>query len=54
MLNAHAVVVDWGQYSFGEYFSVIPRFTDISKMLGVLLVDLFDRGFDINQLHCVG
>jgi hypothetical protein len=23
-------------------------------MLGVLLVDLFNRGFNINQLHCVG
>lgn len=48
------VIIDWGQYSFGEYFSVIPRFTRIAKMLGKLLVDMFERGLDINQLHCVG
>lgn len=49
-----AVIIDWGAYSFGEYFSVIPRFTQISKTIAKLLVDLFERGLDINQLHCVG
>lgn len=53
-LSNFLVVIDWGQYSFGEYFSVIPRFTQISKMLAKLLVDMFERGLDINQLHCVG
>ena len=46
--------MDWGQYSFGGYFSVIPRFTQIAKMLGKLLMEMFDRGLDINRLHCVG
>ncbi|CRK94862.1 CLUMA_CG008354, isoform A, partial [Clunio marinus] len=48
------IVIDWGQYSFGEYFSVIPRFTQISKMIAKLLIDMFERGLDINQIHCVG
>lgn len=51
---AFLVVINWGQYSFGEYFSVIPRFTQISKMIGRRLVSMFERGLDINQLHCVG
>lgn len=52
--TSYVVVIDWGQYSVAEYFTVIPRFTQFSKMLGRLLVDMFERGLDIDQLHCVG
>lgn len=48
------VVVDWGQYSVGEYFFTIFKFTQIAKNVGKKLVMLFDRGLDANKFHCVG
>ncbi|KAL7020085.1 hypothetical protein ACKWTF_011373 [Chironomus riparius] len=48
------VIIDWGQYSFGEYYTVIPRFTAIAKILGSILHEWINNGLDINKVHCVG
>ena len=48
------VVVDWGQYSVGEYYFTIFKFTQIARNVGQQLVMLFDRGLDANKFHCVG
>ncbi|KAG5672556.1 hypothetical protein PVAND_002674 [Polypedilum vanderplanki] len=48
------IVIDWGQYSFGFYYTVIPRFTAIAKIFARIMLDLFERGLDINTVHLVG
>ena len=58
--NAHSlqkhnyIVVDWGQYSVGEYIFTIFKFTQIAKNVGKKLVMLFDKGLDSKKVHCVG
>ena len=53
--NDHnVVIVDWGQYSVGEYYFTIPKFTKISKIIGKHLVELFESGLNIQKFHCVG
>lgn len=50
----NVVVVDWGQYSVGEYYLTIPKFTQISKLIGMHLVNLFQGGLNVQRFHCVG
>lgn len=48
------VIVDWGHYSVGGYFSTIPKNTKIAKLIGKNLADLFKSGLNIQKFHCVG
>lgn len=53
--NDHnVVIVDWGQYSVGEYFLTIPKSTKIAKLVGKHLVELFQRGLNVRKFNCVG
>ncbi|CAO1416485.1 unnamed protein product [Diamesa serratosioi] len=48
------VIVDWGQYSVGGYFLTIPKLTQISKLVGQHLVELFQSGLNVQKVHCIG
>lgn len=48
------VIVDWGKYSVGGYYLTIPKFTQISKLIGHHLVELFQNGLNLHKFHCVG
>lgn len=48
------VIVDWGQYSVGEYFLTIPKSNKISKLIGKHLVELFQNGLNVRKFNCLG
>ncbi|XP_070504218.1 lipase member H-A-like [Chironomus tepperi] len=43
-----------GDHNIGEYYTVIPRFTAIAKILASILHEWINNGLDINKVHCVG
>lgn len=51
----HNIIMgDWGRYSFSEYFLVIPRFTQIARIVGRMVFEMVESGLDVDTLHCVG
>lgn len=48
------IVIDWGQYSFTLLKLAVLRASAISRIVGKVLVELFDLGLDVKKVHCVG
>ena len=48
------LVLDWSDYSVGLYTPVLIKISQISRMMGRVLMRMFKKGFSAENFHCVG
>ena len=52
--NCNLILLDWSDYSVGFYTLVMIKISQISRMVGVQMTNLFSYGLSDKSFHCVG